>query len=32
MADRKRILAVDDDTPALSALKQILAQRGYDRH
>lgn len=30
MADRKRILAVDDDTPALSALKQILAQRGYD--
>lgn len=30
MAERKRILAVDDDTPALSSLKQILAQRGYD--
>ena len=30
MADRKRILAVDDDAPALSALKQNLAQRGYD--
>jgi DNA-binding response OmpR family regulator len=30
MAERKRILAVDDDAPALSALKQNLAQRGYD--
>ena len=30
MADRKRILAVDDDAPALSALKQNLGQRGYD--
>lgn len=29
MADRKRILAVDDDAPALNALKQNLAQR-YD--
>jgi DNA-binding response OmpR family regulator len=32
MAERKRILAVDDDAPALSALKQNLAQRGYDVH
>ena len=30
MAERKKILAVDDDAPALSALKQTLAQRGYD--
>ena len=31
MADtRKRILAVDDDLPALQALKLNLAQRGYD--
>jgi DNA-binding response OmpR family regulator len=30
MAERKRILAVDDDVPAVSSLKQILAQRGYD--
>jgi DNA-binding response OmpR family regulator len=30
MSERKRILAVDDDVPALSSLKQILAQRGYD--
>jgi DNA-binding response OmpR family regulator len=31
MADtRKRILAVDDDLPALQALKQNLAQRGYE--
>lgn len=29
MAERKRILAVDDDAPALNALKQNLAQR-YD--
>lgn len=30
MATRKRILAVDDDPTALSALKQILSGRGYD--
>jgi DNA-binding response OmpR family regulator len=31
MADkRKRILAVDDDAPALAALKANLSQRGYD--
>jgi DNA-binding response OmpR family regulator len=30
MAERKKILAVDDDAPALAALKQILIQRGYD--
>lgn len=30
MAERKKILAVDDDAPALSALKQTLTQRGYD--
>ena len=31
MADtRKRILAVDDDLPALAALKANLAQRGYE--
>lgn len=30
MAERKRILAVDDDTPALNALRQILLQRGYE--
>lgn len=30
MAERKRILAVDDDAPALHALKANLAQRGYD--
>jgi DNA-binding response OmpR family regulator len=30
MAERKRILAVDDDAPALSALKQTLTQRGYE--
>jgi DNA-binding response OmpR family regulator len=30
MAEKKRILAVDDDVPAVSALKQILAQRGYE--
>jgi len=30
MAPRKKILAVDDDAPALSSLKQILTQRGYD--
>jgi twitching motility two-component system response regulator PilG len=27
---RKRILAVDDDATALGALRQILAQKGYD--
>ena len=27
---RKRILAVDDDSTALGALRQILAQKGYD--
>ncbi|MGE0454949.1 MAG: response regulator transcription factor [Vicinamibacteria bacterium] len=27
---KKRILAADDDATALSALRQILAQRGYD--
>jgi DNA-binding response OmpR family regulator len=27
---RKRILAVDDDATALSALRQILQQRGYE--
>lgn len=27
---KKRILAVDDDPSALSALRQILAQKGYD--
>jgi len=27
---RKRILAVDDDAPALAALKANLSQRGYD--
>jgi DNA-binding response OmpR family regulator len=27
---KKRILAVDDDPTALGALKQILAQKGYD--
>jgi DNA-binding response OmpR family regulator len=30
MAERKRILAVDDDVPAVSSLRQILAQKGYD--
>ena len=31
MADaKKRILAVDDDAPALAALKANLSQRGYD--
>jgi DNA-binding response OmpR family regulator len=30
MAQKKRILAVDDDVPALSSLKQILIQRNYD--
>jgi DNA-binding response OmpR family regulator len=31
MADaRKRILAVDDDAPALAALKANLSQRGYE--
>jgi two-component system cell cycle response regulator len=30
MAGKKRILAVDDDATALSALKQILLQRGYE--
>jgi two-component system alkaline phosphatase synthesis response regulator PhoP len=30
MAERKRILAVDDDAPALGALKANLAQRGYE--
>jgi DNA-binding response OmpR family regulator len=29
-AKRKRILAVDDDANALGALRQMLAQRGYD--
>ena len=29
MAERKRILAVDDDVPAVSSLRQILAQKGY---
>ena len=27
---KKRILAVDDDATALGALRQILAQKGYD--
>jgi DNA-binding response OmpR family regulator len=27
---KKRILAVDDDSTALGALRQILAQKGYD--
>ena len=27
---KKRVLAVDDDPTALGALKQILAQKGYD--
>lgn len=27
---KKKILAVDDDSTALGALRQILAQRGYD--
>jgi DNA-binding response OmpR family regulator len=30
VASKKRILAVDDDATALSALKQILATRGYE--
>ena len=27
---KKRILAIDDDPTALSALRQILTQKGYD--
>ncbi len=27
---KKRVLAVDDDTTAVGALRQILAQKGYD--
>ena len=30
MSKKKRILAVDDDATALGALRQILAQKGYD--
>jgi DNA-binding response OmpR family regulator len=30
MSGKKRILAVDDDPTAVSALRQILTQRGYD--
>ena len=30
MNKKKRILAVDDDSTALGALRQILAQKGYD--
>lgn len=30
MAEKKRILAVDDDAPAVAALKGILGQRGYE--
>ncbi|HUG54189.1 MAG TPA: response regulator [Vicinamibacteria bacterium] len=30
MATRKKILAVDDDATALAALRQILAQKGYE--
>ena len=30
MAKKKKILAVDDDSTALGALRQILAQKGYD--
>jgi DNA-binding response OmpR family regulator len=29
-AERKRILAVDDDATAVAALRQILTSRGYD--
>jgi two-component system phosphate regulon response regulator PhoB len=30
MAKKKKVLAVDDDAAALGALRQILAQKGYD--
>jgi DNA-binding response OmpR family regulator len=30
MTAKKRILAVDDDTTALNALRQILSTKGYD--
>ena len=30
MAKKKKILAVDDDATALGALRQILAQKGYE--
>ena len=30
MAAKKRILAVDDDTTALNALRQILSTKGYE--
>ena len=30
MSKKKRVLAVDDDPSALSALRQILTQKGYD--
>jgi len=30
MPAKKKILAVDDDATALGALRQILAQKGYD--